>query len=120
MIKNGRCDPEIAPVLYRVLLYCVLIAVILFVVGLVYVFAVGGAIQIDLQLSLQEIVDAIASVSPEGVLGIGIAIVIITPLIRLLTTTALSLKIGDKIIAAITIFSFLAIIIAFLLKTMMV
>lgn len=120
MTGSERFGPGMAPVLFKVLLYCVLIATLLFVIGSIYLLVTDDTAVIDEQLSLQEIGEAIASVSPEGIIGIGIAVVIATPLIRLLTTTALSLKMGDRIIALITVFSFIAIVAAFLLKTFVV
>jgi len=117
IIRAESCDPGIAPVLCKVLFYCVISAILLFFVGLLYMILSDSNASIDDQISLQQVADSIAAISSEGVLGLGIIVVVVTPLIRLLTTTMLYLKKSDGILALLTIFSFLAIIISFLVKT---
>jgi len=105
-------------VLGRVLHYCIAIAIALFVIGLGYLVATASKAGLDEQFSLQQIVDSITSIRPEGIIGLGIIVVVVTPILRIVATTIMSLKRRDTVVALLTILSFLSITIAFIVKTL--
>ena len=107
-----------SPVLCRVLLYCVLSAMVLFLIGLALLLSGNGSDEIDEKMSLDQIIDSMAKISAEGVIGLGVIVVVVTPLIRILTTTMLAVRNRYTAIAILTMLSLASIISAFIIKTL--
>ncbi len=118
MENAPSCHPGISPVLCRALIYCVSTAVILFLIGLSLLLIVSGGGEIDSLVSIGQIIDSIADLSPEGVIGLGIIVVVVTPLVRLLATTILAARNEDRAIALLTVLSIGTIVFGFIIKTM--
>jgi len=111
-------EPGMAQVLCRVLLYCVILAVALFSLGVGYLLVLGIPEGIGEQLSLQQIVESIVSLRPEGIISLGIIVVVATPLLRILATMMMSIQRRDLAITSLTVLSFSSIILAFIIKTL--
>ncbi|MEM2839614.1 MAG: DUF1634 domain-containing protein [Thermoplasmata archaeon] len=119
MSAGSECEPGMEPVLCKVLQCCIIIAVALFAIGLGCLLVTANQGGLSEQFSLQQIVDSITSVRPEGIIGLGIIVVVATPLLRIFATTVMSLRRKDRLIALLTILSFLSITVAFAIKTLL-
>lgn len=117
MEKETDIDHGMSPALGRVLQFCVVLAIVLFIIGLGLLFARNGGERIDEQLTLWQIIDSIAAIGPEGIIGLGVIVIVATPLIRIFTTTMLAVGNKDSAIAILTVLSLVSIILAFLVKT---
>ena len=118
MITDEKCETASSRVLWKVLFACVIVSVILFVAGIIIILISGTQPTLDQQSSLSQLLNAVVSLSPEGIIGIGIFVIVATPLIRLLTTTLLSYANRDRLIMLFTILSFVTIVITFLVNVL--
>jgi len=100
--RKPAVDSNIKIVLYKILLAGILCAIIFLIVGLILLSSTPG-VDITEELSLEALIEEISSMSPKGILGIGILLIIATPLIRILTTTIVFLKERDRFLVIISL-----------------
>lgn len=116
MIDSEKCETRSSRILWKILFACVIISVLMFISGIIVILISGTQQTLDDQSSLEQLSNAIVSLSPEGMIGIGIFVIVSTPLIRLLTTTILSYSNRDRLIMLFTILSFVTILITFVIN----
>jgi len=95
-------DSNVKTVLYKILIAGILCAIIFLIIGLITLSSTPG-VDITEELSLEELIEEITSLSAMGILGIGILLIIATPLIRILTTTIVFFKERDRFLVAISL-----------------
>jgi len=106
-----------APKLLRILLlYGIVTAVVLLAIGLA-AFLIDSDLEIEDGMTIESFFDGIRSISAVGILGIGILVIISTPLVRILATTVIFRREGDRLMVFLSI-SVLAIIVSGLLLGM--
>jgi uncharacterized membrane protein len=111
------CDvaTESEPVIRKPLLFGIIGAIILFIIGLAYLFASAPPVDAAVAYSLEDIVQSIASLDAVGIIGIGIILVIATPLIRMIVAVAYFSR-CDRTLAIIPLISMILIAAGFLLS----
>lgn len=111
------CDvaTESEPVIRKPLFFGVIGAIILFVIGLAYLFASAPPTDAAAAYSLEDIIRSIGSLDAVGIIGIGIVLVIATPLVRMIVAAAFFSR-RDRILAIIPLVSMILIAAGFLVS----
>lgn len=79
-------SPRLEKALSYVVLTGIIISVTIFLIGLIYAAATSSIDDSNQAISLSSIAGSIASLDPIGILGIGVIAVILTPIIRVIST----------------------------------
>jgi uncharacterized membrane protein len=116
MMPEG-CDvaAESEPVIRKPLFFGVTGAIILFLIGLVYLYASAPPADAATAYSLEDIIQSIASLDAVGIIGIGIIFVIATPILRMIVAAAYFSR-CDRVLAVIPLISLILIAAGFLLS----
>jgi len=111
------CDvaAESEPVIRKPLFFGIIGAIILFIIGLVYLFASAPLADAAVAYSLEDTIHSIASLDAVGIIGIGIILVIATPIARMIVAAAYFSR-CDRILAVIPLVSLILIAAGFLLS----
>ncbi|MDH4122488.1 MAG: DUF1634 domain-containing protein [Thermoplasmata archaeon] len=109
--------PEISPTLRKILYILVIITILLFLVGIASMLLSSAEGSLSTPMSFQSLLDSILKIRPEGIIGLGIFIIIITPIIRLLTICVYSYIRREKIGMIATALSLAAIVISIALQS---
>jgi uncharacterized membrane protein len=108
-----------SPAAEKALSYVVLggavISVILFLVGIVIASATSSLSDADKPMTLQDIADSITSLNAIGIIGIGVIVVIATPLIRIVSTIVYFSG-ADRRLVALPIITLALIILGFIIR----
>ena len=106
-----------APKLLRILLlYGIVTAVVLLAIGLA-AFLIDSDLEIEDGVTIESLLDGIWNTSAVGIVGIGILVIISTPLVRIVATAVIFRREGDRLMVFLSI-SVLAIIVSGLLLGM--
>jgi uncharacterized membrane protein len=106
---------ESEPVIRKPLFFGVIGAIILFIIGLVYLFASAPPADAAAAYSLEDIIQSIASLDAVGIIGIGIILVIATPIARMIVAAAYFSR-CDRILTVIPLISLILIAAGFLIS----
>jgi uncharacterized membrane protein len=113
--KGSGVAEESEPLMRKPLLFGIIGAVILFVIGLVYLFASAPPADAASSYSLEYIIRSIGSLDAVGVIGLGIILIIATPIARTIVAAAYFSR-CDRILAIIPLISMILIAAGFLLS----
>lgn len=108
---------ESEPVIRRLLFFGVIGAIILFIIGLVCLFASAPPADVAASYSLEDIIQSIVSLDAVGIVGLGIVLVIATPIARMVVAAAYFSR-CDRILTMIPIISLILIAAGFLLSVL--
>jgi len=106
---------ESEPLIRKPLFFGVIGAIILFIIGLIYLFASAPPTLAAVKYSLEDIIHSIASLDAIGIIGIGIILVIATPIVRMIVAAAYFSR-CDRVLAIIPLISLILIAAGFLLS----
>jgi len=106
---------ESEPMIRKPLFFGIVGATALFVFGLVYLFATAPPTDAATSYSLEEIIQSIGSLDAAGVIGLGIIIVIATPIARTIVAMAYFSR-RDRTLALLSLTSIALIVAGFLIS----
>jgi len=106
---------ESEPVIRKPLFFGVIGAIILFIIGLIYLFASAPPTLVAVKYSLEDIIHSIASLDAIGIIGIGIILVIATPIARMIVAATYFSR-RDRVLTVIPLISLILIVSGFLLS----
>ena len=113
--ENLDVAAESEPVIRKLLFFGVIGAIILFIIGLIYLYASAPPADAAVAYSLDDITQSIASLDAVGIIGIGIILVIATPIVRIIAASAYFSR-RDRILSVIPLISLILIASGFLLS----
>jgi uncharacterized membrane protein len=103
------------PMVRKPLFFGIIGAIILFIIGLVYLYVSVPPADAAVKYSLDDIIQSIASLDAVGIIGIGVILVIATPIARMIVATAYFSR-RDRILAIIPLVSLILITAGFLIS----
>ena len=111
------CDvaAESEPVIRKPLYFGIIGAVVLFIIGLIHLFASAPPADAAATFSLEDIIQSIISLDAVGIIGIGIILVIATPIARMIVAAAYFSR-CDRILTIIPLISLILILAGFLIS----
>jgi len=107
--------PKAELALSRIVLGGAILSAVLFVLGMIPIFISSPDIDPKSPVSLDYIIDSMASLDAMGLIGIGMIVVVATPLVRIVATMLLLSK-SDKRLMALPIITLVLIIAGFILR----
>jgi uncharacterized membrane protein len=117
-MAQGNLDvaSESEPVIRKPLFFGVTGAIILFIIGLVYLYATAPPADAAVAYSLDDIIQSVSSLGAVGIIGIGIILVIATPIVRMVVASAYFSRRDRALLAIFPLISLILIAAAFLLS----
>jgi uncharacterized membrane protein len=111
--KGSRVENALQVVLYG----GVIISIALFIIGLLYFAASSQTLVLSQTETLDEIIHSVASLSPIGIISLGVLIIIATPIVRILMTAVYFAK-RDRLLTIVPIIVLSLIVVGFVLSVL--
>lgn len=113
--KHHPMSPSAEKTLSYVVLGGATISVALFIVGMAIALATSSLTNAGIPMNLQDIADSIGSLNAIGIIGVGVIVIIATPLIRI-ASTIIYFSGADRRLVILPIITLLLIILGFLIR----
>lgn len=99
----SELDVQSAPrLLHIILLSGIALAVVILAIGLVS-FLIDSDLDIEESMAIESLFNGITVLSSEGLLGIGIFVIVSTPLVRIVATAVIFKREGDRLMILLSI-----------------